>query len=405
MLPALSCQTAPDRWLTDHLTPAEKADLLNDRAEAALARLTESGDVGQADRARQLFVLAKAADPSGTRAAEGLKKLDAAVAGKQAESQAAVRTLTAKAVLSDKEKYTLTLLVRRLELLNAPGVDLAKLKTQTAPIRDEVLRTTKAALAAAEKAVTDAKTDAALVKAVGAEASAADALKAVEPPPGESAKAVDRLAVFLAKKSRDGVAAAEVQRKLGDFASANRLLDQLRALYRAAGLTPAADLEDASYRTDFLWAKKLFDEKKYGEAASRDSDALDHRSTPEALELRDRIAQAAAARDWDAEYEGLDRQIDGLIRGGDLRTAWNLVQTAGPRLKKDETKTRLTARRRQILDGSHDLYDTAVAAYNDEDYAEAQGRLEVVSAIDPTWKLTRSYLDKAKAKLALLGAP
>jgi len=400
-----SCQTAPDRWLTDHLTPSEKADLLADRAEAALERLTETGDFGQADRARQLFVLARTADPAGTRASEGLKKLDAAVAGKQAESQAAVRSLTAKAVLTDKEKYTLAVLVRRLELLNAPGVDLSKLRSQTAAVRDEVLKATRATLAAAEKALAAAKTDPALVKAVGAAATAAEALRAVEPAPGEAAKAVDRLGAFLAGKSREGVAAAETQRRQGDFAAADRALDQLRALYRAAGLTLTPDLEEAAYRTDYLWAKKLFDDRKYGEAASRIADALDHRSTAEALELRDRIAQAAAVRDWDAEYDTLDRQIDTLIRGGDLKTAWNLVQSAGPRLKKDEPKSRLAARRRQVLEEAHELYDAAVAAYNEEDYAEAQGRLETVAAVDPTWKLTRSYLDKVKSKLLLLGAP
>ena len=72
-------------------------------------------------------------------------------------------------------------------------------------------------------------------------------------------------------------------------------------------------------------------------------------------------------------------------------------------MKKDDTKGQATARRKQILDGVHVLYDKAVKSYNEEDYAEAKLGLDIVVAVDPGYLLAKSYHEKAKSKIQALG--
>lgn len=400
-----SCLTPADQWLSKNLSPREKGDLLADRADASLARLTQTGDLTLVANLKSLYGLVQTADPAGTRGTEGLAKLNAYLDQRRTEGQTAVKVLATKASLSDKEKYTLVVLVRQLELLAAPGVDLQKLRDQTAPIRAEVLKTTAASLVNAEKALGAVKSDDALPRAVGGVAAAIDAQQAVDPGADAAGQAATRLKAFLAKRLSTDLAKASAQTKAQDWAGAVRTLDAARAIQDAGRQPDQPALDEVAYTAQLAWARQLFEAKKFAEAALRVSAALNLKAAPEALELREKINQAASARDWDAEYDATDKQIDAMIKAGDLRSAWNLVLAATPRLKKDEPKARLANRRKQVTDAAHDLYEKAVNSYNDEDYAEARSSLETVATIDPAWKLTRAYLDKARSKLQVLGTP
>lgn len=394
------CLTQTDRWLVENLSPAEKAALLVDRSLQAYQALVDSESLGGVASVRATLDLALKTDPGNPRATEALNKLDAFVQRRQSEARARVQALVTKPSLTDREKFTLVVLVRQLEQLAVPGVDLAPLTSQAAPIRVEVIQTLLKNLVAAEAAPSSGPN---AIKSIKAIASVIHDLGAVDPPNPQLRAAAQRLEVRVNTLTSADLESANKTLQARDYPATVRTLDRIEQTFDAAGSLPPSQFTDLRYQTLYAWAQSLFNAKAYAEASSRVNDALALRATPEAAALREKISQAAAFRDWDAEYDSLDRQIDALVRSGDLPTAWNLVITGAARLKKDATKTRIEARKKAVLDAVHSLYEAGVKAYNDEDYAAAKAAFDTVAAIDPGWKLTKSYQDKARAKVQFLG--
>lgn len=403
LLVLTACVTPADRWIADHLSAREKAALLVDKGLAAYDRMVEADDFTAAPGIKATLQLALETDPLEPRAPDALKRVDAFLTRRQNETKAEVKTLVGKSSLTDREKYQLVVLVRQLEALSVPGVDLSQLVKQTATIRAEVLKKSVQNLADAEKALGKAQGEPAAGKALAAISQAIGALRAVAPLSNEAESAARRLTGELDVRAKADLSKARGARQAKDYSAATKALDHIEKTLVPPGYRPGPEVADLKYQVSFEWARTLFEARKHGEAASRVGDALEVRVTAEALDLREKINQAASFRDWDAEYEGVDRQLADLVQAGDLKTAWNLVNSTLPKLKKDATKTRLATRQKQIVDGAHELYEEAVRAYSEEDYGEALAGFDTVAAIDPRWKLTKAYLDKARAKTQVLG--
>lgn len=394
----VGCLTPTDRWLVENLSPEEKAALLVDRSLAAFQVLVDTENLEGLATVRTTLDLALKAHPGDLKATEALRKVNSFVEKKQAETRTRVETLIAKPRLTDREKFTLVALVRQLEQLAVPGVDLSGLTAQAAPIRAEVIQTLLTNLAAAEAAPgTNA------IKAVKAISAVLQDLGAVDPRHPEFLASRQRLDARVNALVDADLVLATKSLQSRDYSGTLRTLGRIEQTLEASGTPAPPQVSDLRYRTLYAWADSLFATKAYAEASSRINDALALRASPEAAALREKISQAAAFRDWDAEYDALDRQIDNLVRTGDLQTAWNLVITGAARLKKDATKARIEARKKGVLDAVHTLYETGVRAYNEEDYATAKAAFDTVAAIDPGWKLTKSYQDKARAKAQFLG--
>lgn len=396
----VGCLTPTDRWLVENLSPEEKAALLVDRSLMVYQTLVDSDRLEGLPGVRTTLELALKTHPGDPRATEALKRLNAFVEKRQAEARSRVQALVAKPTLTEKEKFTLVVLVRQLEQLAAPGVELAPLTAQAAPIRAEVIQTLLARLAAVEAASVSGATS---VKAIRDINAVIQDLGAVDPEHPEVRASRQRLEARVAALVDTDIGLATKSLQARDYPATMRTLGRIDQTLDAAGSTSTSQVADLRYKTLYGWAESLFAAKAYAEASSRINDALALRATPEAAALREKISQAAAFRDWDAEYEALDKQIDALVRAGDLQTAWNLVIAGAARLKKDATKARIEARRKAVLEAVHGLYETGVRAYNEEDYTTAKAAFDTVAAIDPGWKLTKSYQDKARAKVQFLG--
>jgi hypothetical protein len=396
------CQTPGDRWLADHLSPREKSTLMVDKGLATLEQVADEGDLSLIPSVQAAFRAALSVDPTDPRIIEAQKKLDTYLAKRRTEGQARLKVLTDKASLTDKEKYTLVVLVRQLELLAPPGLDLSKVSAQTAPIRAEVLRKATLAVTDAEKTLAAAKTETLVAKALSRVYKAIGDLRQLDAKNPDAEAAAGRLSTELNRRAKVWLDAGKKAWLARDYQGAIRSLDRIDQVLTGAGYQPTAQADEVRYGASLDWARALYNDKKYGEAGTRINDALAVEATPDALDLREKIIQAASVRDWDAEYDALDRQLDSLIKAGELKTAWSLAASTSARLKKDDTKAQLAARRRQILDAAHDVYDASIASYNDEDYGDAKSGFDLVAAIDPGWKLTRAYQDKARARLQLL---
>lgn len=403
LLSLAGCLTPADRWLSENLSVRQKADIIADRGVEQYNQMVDLDALARIPAVRNLFTTALSVDPLNARATEYLAKVDAFLTKRQTETVTKVKSLQTRPTLSAKDKYQLVVLVQQLQVLAPPDFDLTKLSAQTAPLRVEVLKKSSQDIAEAEKALTAAKTEAALGKALSAVRNAIDALRVIDPKSADADAASVRLAAFLDARNKADLDLARKSLSAKDYAAATKALDRVEQARSGAGAAAGDELSGLQYDVALAWARDLFAAKKYPEAGARINDALQVRVTPEAKDLRDKITAAANLRDYDAEYDALDKQLDSLIGAGDLRTSWNLITQTGPKLKKPETKNRLAARQKQVLDAAHALYDAAVQSYNDEDYREAKTWFDTVALIDPAYQLVKAYQDKAKAKLQALG--
>jgi hypothetical protein len=399
------CMTPAEKWISENLTTREKSDLLVDRGNILFAQMLDADSLEDITRVRAVFQTAKTTDAGNPRPTEALKKLETFVTKRQTDAQAKVKSLTAKstATLSDKEKYDLVVVFQQLQILAPPNFDLSKLSDQVLPIRAEVIKRSTQTIADYEKALNGTKSDAAAGKMISAIHDSVVSLQVIDPANAQAKAANERLAKFLVDRNQADVTAASKAYAAKDYAGAAKLLVKVEQALAGVGSDNTAEVDALLYKVYFDWSKDLFTAKKYGEASSRVQDALGVNATSEASDLRDKISKAATAKDYDAEYDSVDKQLDALVTSGDLKTAWNLASATGPQLKKDDTKAKLASRKKQILDAAHALYDSAVVSYNEEDYREAKLGFDVVVAIDPAWQLVKSYQDKAKAKLQALG--
>ncbi|MEI8094688.1 MAG: hypothetical protein WCG80_10775 [Spirochaetales bacterium] len=407
----VGCQTPPvqlspsEQWIKDNLSVREKSDVLVDKGTALYAQMLDEDSLKYIAKIKTILETALKADPANQRASEALKTLDTFVTKRQTDAQNKVKVLTAKsaATLSEKEKYDLVVVFQQLQLLAPPNFDLKKLNDQVTPIRTEVVKTKSANIQDYETKLQNPKFESSAGKMVSLMHDEIVSLQVVDPTNAGAKAATDWLDKFLVARNQTDLEAAKKAYAAKDYSTAAKTAGRVEQSLAGIGSDNTGEVDALLYKVYFDWAKDLLTAKKYGEATSRVGEALNLNSTAEALDLRDKIAKASLTRDYDAEYDSIDKQLASLIAAGDLKTAWNLANSTGNQLKKEDTKTKLSGRKKQILDATHALYDAAVASYGDEDYREAKLGFDVVVAIDPAWQLVKSYQDKAKAKLQALG--
>ena len=103
-----------------------------------------------------------------------------------------------------------------------------------------------------------------------------------------------------------------------------------------------------------------------------------------------------------ASFETLLKDIDRLIGAGELVAAWNRPE-ALERSTTDKAKVaELDARRERIRGFLAELYARGLAAYREEDFADAIEALETVVRIDVGYEQAADYLEKARSKQRLL---
>lgn len=406
LLAALSgCLSPSDKWLTQNLSPSEKAGLITARGQSLYETLLEKDDLSLIPSVRSVYATALLADPGNEKTLEAQKTLDTWVTKRQTDAKGKAASLTAKKpeLLTEKEKYDLVVVFRQLKVLAPPDFNLVELETKVAPLEAEVIAYSTKRILTYEQSLAVAKSEASIAVILSSIKNSIAALVLIDPKNPEAAAAEKRLSLSIEEHLSSNLADAKKALTAKSYSDAVKALAVVDKTLTSVGAEPPEDVQKLRYQVYFDWAKSLFDSKKFSEATSRINSALAVKSTEEALDLKVKIGRSASARDFDAEYAAIDKQIEGLIKSGDFDAAWSMIGTTLPQLKKDDTKAQATSRRKQILDGVHDLYDSAVKSYNEEDYAEAKLGLDIVVAVDPGYLLAKSYYEKAKSKIQALG--
>jgi|GEM_PF-618839 hypothetical protein len=429
-----SClSTGPDQFISKNLSPEEKSEIIFQKGLALYnEKLMEKNDLKAIPEVRSYFEAALQADPANLKAQEYLAKTDSFKSLRFAGFVKTAKALKEKKNRTESEDYELVLATQRAQDLNALDGEIIKLKAETADLRKQVIQKRVAKLAELEKKLKAEKNATEIAKLVPQTTKLIGEIQQIDPAnkdAGSVKKSLDEIVASTARKDID-----EAKAKLAKKQYAEAEVAALRANKTMAGVSKEGNPEVNALMYDiyYAWAGDLYAAKKYESANSRVSQAIAVSRTNEALDLKTKIAKAAAAgakpvaagakpaaqpvagtgkpaataapaaRDYDAEIDDMLQTVDSAIARGDLPGAWDLINANVLKVKQQANKDKLTAKKAVIEAKMKTLYADSVAAYNDEDYETARDGFRMIVKINPGYEQAQAYLDRANTKIRAL---
>jgi hypothetical protein len=168
------------------------------------------------------------------------------------------------------------------------------------------------------------------------------------------------------------------------------------------------EVNELQYFLYFEWAKYMYDKGDLDVAYSKVDAAIYFSGKEEAYELRSSISskleeyreQRNAAALAESFNDFID-QIDALIADEELAIAYSRIREIEDTLDSSQ-KRQVDERKSIILGKLAPIYEAGVQAYIDENFTDAINKFSIIVKIDSSYEDAAAYLDKAKAKQALL---
>jgi len=311
------------------------------------------------------------------------------------------RLLTKKTRTRD-EDYLMVAAVGKAARLDSQDEDVRRLQGETATLRDALVKEGLALERATAEKITDRTSE-----------DARDRLWV------EAYLAAGRVLALDARNETALAEQARTRRQLEDafarrIGAVRGLLDQLKftaskaeiaemdELSRRSGGLGEPSVRTATYELNVRWARWLYDQKEYASADVRVKAALAAQRSSDATALAKRISEALAKTPTGVSFEASLKDIDRLIGAGELVAAWNRLAALERSTKERAKLGELDARRERIRGFLAELYARGLAAYREENFADAIEALETVVRIDVGYEQAADYLEKARSKKRLL---
>lgn len=168
------------------------------------------------------------------------------------------------------------------------------------------------------------------------------------------------------------------------------------------------EVNELQYFLYFEWAKYMYDKGDLDVAYSKVNAAIYFINKDEAYEFRNLInskleayreqRNAAALKE---SFNDFIDQLDALIADEELAIAYQRIIGIEDTLSSSQ-KRQVNERKSTIIGKLEPIYQAGVQAYIEENFAEAINKFGIVVEIDSSYEDAATYLDKAKAKQALL---
>jgi len=392
-----------DRRLLAMLDAPAKANALTESGiEQYTVRLVQRGEYEAVREVRGYFDLALRYDPSNAQAKRYLDLVDTYLVTRLKANVKEADRLLAKKTRSRDEDWLLVAYVQKAARLDPQNEDVRRLAAETAALRDALV---KEGLAL-ERSIVDKITGVAAGDArdrlwVDAYLAAGRVLSLDAKNPdaqAEQTRARRQIEEIFARRL------GEVRTLLGGlkFTASKAEIAEMNALSRRAGGLGDETVRMASYELNYRWARWLYGEKEYASADVRVKAALALQRSADAIALQKRISDALAATAIGASFETSLKDIDRLIGAGELVAAQNRLETLERSTVERSKLADLDARRERIRGFLADLYARGLAAYREENFADAIEALETVVRIDVGYEQAAEYLEKARSKQRLL---
>ena len=400
---AQCASTGDDRFLLAKLDDPAKANALTAAGiEQYTVRLVQRAEYEAVKEVRAYFDVALRYDPSNARAKQYLDLVDTYLATRLKANVKEADRLLAKKSRTRDEEYLMVVAVGKAARLDSQNEDVRRLQGETASLQDALVKeglaleratvakiTDKAAEDVRDRLWVDAYLAAGRVLALDARNDTALA---------ERARIRRQLEEAFARRL------ASVRRLLGDlkFTASKAEIAKMSELSRRSGGLGEAAVRTATYELNVRWARWLYDQREYASADVRIKAALAVQRSTDATALAKRIAEALAKSATGVSFEASLKDIDRLIGAGELVAAQNRLEALERSTTEKEKLGDLDARRERIRGFLAELYAKGLAAYREENFAEAIESLETVVRIDVGYEQAADYLEKARSKQRLL---
>jgi hypothetical protein len=399
-----ACATfTADMFLIRECSPEEKSGLLVQKGIALYnEKLMEENDLQAVPSIRAIFVNALGADPLNKTAESYIAKIDSFKTERLKTYLAKAQKLKDKKNRTDRENYELCLTVQRAAALDSMNRDAVILKLETNDIRKQVIQKRVAALAEMEKKLLAEKNQSNVEKIIPQAAKTISEVFVIDPINKDAERTRKTVEEYVTSRARADITLSEKLLAKKDFPGAKAAIERAERTLKGFEAVPGPEVKALKYKISYRWALELYSQKKYESADMRVSEAIKINRTPEAADLKSRIAKSRTTKDYDSDADDIIADIDARLAARDLEGAWGIVENAESKMAQQANKDRISAKKAAIIERIKGIYDDAVAAYNEENYEDARDGLRVVVRINPGYQQAQAYLDKSNGKLRAL---
>jgi hypothetical protein len=415
-----------DVFIARNMSSKEKSRIIFEKGlDLYNSKLMENNDLQAIPEVRGYFEAAVQADPENLKAQEYLSKTDAFKAHRFESYLKNAKRLKDKKGRTDGESFELVLSTQRAADLDAVNGELIKLRIDTVEIRKMVIQKRVDSLETLEKKLKASKAQSEVAKLIPQATKIISEVQLIDPGNRNAAgvkRSMDDVVLGFAKKDLEDTRNFIAAKK---YANAETCL--LRAEKTLSNVTKEKNPEVATlkYQLYFKWSQEFFAQKQYISADNRVNIAIAANKTTEALDLKNKISRAAAAKsqagkpaktgpkslkigspveskNYDDEIDGVLESVDATIARDDLRGAMDLIDFNIEMMNVQANIDKLKLKKAIVMDRLKSIYADSVASYNEEDYETARDGFRAVIRIDPGYEQAQAYLEKANNKIRAL---
>jgi len=399
-----SCVSAgDDRLLLAMLDDTAKADALTDAGiEQYTARLVQRGEYEAVQEVRAYFDVALRYDPSNARAKQYLDLVDTYLVTRRKANVKEADRLLAKKTRTRDEDWLMVAAVQKAARLDPQNEDVRRLAAETATLRDALAKEGLALERATVEKITDKTADDTRDRLWVDAYLAAGRVLTLDPKNPEAQAEQGRTRRQVEEAFARRLAEVRALLKQLKFTASKAEIAEMSALSRRSGGLGDAAVRTATYELSYQWARWLYGEKEYASADVRVKAAIAVQRSADATALQARIGEALTKTATGVSFDTSVKDIDRLIGAGELAAAQNRLEAIERTTTEKAKLAELDARRERIRGFLADLYARGLAAYREENFADAIEALETVVRIDVGYEQAADYLEKARSKQRLL---
>lgn len=405
------CLSVNDKFLVENLRDDEKSTILTNKGTAMFEILLETeDDFRLIPEIQKCYEVALEFNPTNTKTLEYSEKLDLFIIETVEAYIEKINTNREKVEeRTNDDDYMLCFYIIKAYELDSDNEEIGELRKETRPILDALIADyILEANSITENAIIEADIDtqeAMLVEALAIYAKISGIDPGNKQIDKESESAVGMLIAIMDDKIlylRSRIADQYFTASLGDV---NNLAKYNKTVNNAL----EAEIDELQYLLYFEWAKYMYDKGDLDVAYSKANAAIYFIEKQEAIELRNTInSKLAAYRERRNEaalaesFNDFIDQIDALIADGELAIAYQRMREIEGTLADSSQKSQVSERKSIITGKLGPIYQAGVSAYVQEDFQVAIYNFSIVVDIDNSYQDASAYLEKSKAKQALL---
>jgi len=399
-----SCVTnKADLFLIKTMSNTDKADFLfSEGLDRYKVEILQKNNFSAIPMITEYFEETLAFNPQHAQAKQYLDELNNYKEKRFASYRDSALKLSQNTKRTAKQDFDMVYALRLASDLKSSDADVQKLMSSTSATRAAVINSRENLLTTLQARIDAEKDQTALLKQMKDANKVISELDKVDPGNRTADGVRSKLSVASNMLVQKDTESATALLAAGKFAEAEAALIHGERILTTVSQTPDTKFNALKYQLYYNWSNSLFTSKKYVTADDRINTAIKVNRTNEAVNLKAKIAKAAAEKDYDADFSDTLATIDTLLAKKDPAGALDLINATQPNLKIQANKDKLETKRDPAYAQLKKIYQEGISLYNDEDYLGAKQKFQTVLDGDSEYEQAQAYYDRAETKIRAL---